>query len=40
MDHELTSDQFDKKDDTLSDKIHKADFSTRDPFSPVLALQL
>jgi hypothetical protein len=27
MDHELTSDQFDKKDDTLSDKIHKADFS-------------
>ena len=40
MNHELTSEKFDKKDDTLCDKIHKADFFTPDPFLSVLALEL
>jgi hypothetical protein len=40
MNHELTSEKFDEKEDTLCDKIHEADFFTPDPFSPILALQL
>jgi hypothetical protein len=36
MDHELTSDKFDKKEDTLCDKSTKQ----TSPFLPILALQL